>query len=550
MKLLFPSTLLVPLFALILGSTAICEPAADPGPAPSPEEMKSYTALTEKGVLVQPLAAGINWRYINFRGAEKADSSVFALLKGAAATVDLDLTGQKLTDADAAVLSSLTNLKKLSLARSTITDAGLAAVKSLPKLESLNLFSTEISDAGLSHLSGLKSLKRLYVFQTKTTEAGIGKLKAAIPGVAVEVGAKLTVPPPPEPKKEEPKKEDPAKKPEPAKPDPAKPAEPAKKVEPPKAPEPAKPEPPKPAEPAKKVEPPKAPEPPKPEPPKPAEPAKKVEPPKAPEPAKPAPAKPAEPAKPSEPAKAAADAPKPLGYQDTAIIPGTQWHVHDGLRPQPKIITPGGKPGDAPSDSVVLFDGKDLSKFKKNADGKPNWTVQDGAAISVKGSGYLESTDEFGPDVQLHVEWAAPTPAEGTGQGRGNSGVFIFGRYEIQVLDSYGNQTYPDGQAAALYGQTPPLVNACRPAGEWQTYDIIFTGPRFEGTELRPAYATILHNGVVVQNHTTLIGETGHKKLAKYTPHLPKGPIRFQDHGNPVRFRNIWIRELKPVDSQ
>ena len=504
MKLLFPSTLLVPLFALILGSTAICEPAADPGPAPSPEEMKSYTALTEKGVLVQPLAAGINWRYINFRGAEKADSSVFALLKGAAATVDLDLTGQKLTDADAAVLSSLTNLKKLSLARSTITDAGLAAVKSLPKLESLNLFSTEISDAGLSHLSGLKSLKRLYVFQTKTTEAGIGKLKAAMPGVAVEVGAKLTVPPPPEPKKEEPKKEDPAKKPEPAKPDPAKPAEPAKKVEPPKAPEPAKPEPPKPAEPAK----------------------------------------------PSEPAKAAADAPKPLGYQDTAIIPGTQWHVHDGLRPQPKIITPGGKPGDAPSDSVVLFDGKDLSKFKKNADGKPNWTVQDGAAISVKGSGYLESTDEFGPDVQLHVEWAAPTPAEGTGQGRGNSGVFIFGRYEIQVLDSYGNQTYPDGQAAALYGQTPPLVNACRPAGEWQTYDIIFTGPRFEGTELRPAYATILHNGVVVQNHTTLIGETGHKKLAKYTPHLPKGPIRFQDHGNPVRFRNIWIRELKPVDSQ
>jgi hypothetical protein len=358
------------------------------------------------------------------------------------------------------------------------------------------------------------------------------------------------VPPPPEPKKEEPKKEDPAKKPEPAKPDPAKPAEPAKKVEPPKAPEPAKPEPPKPAEPAKKVEPPKAPEPPKPEPPKPAEPAKKVEPPKAPEPAKPAPAKPAEPAKPSEPAKAAADAPKPLGYQDTAIIPGTQWHVHDGLRPQPKIITPGGKPGDAPSDAVVLFDGKDLSKFKKNGDGKPNWTVQDGAAISVKGSGYLESTDEFGPDVQLHVEWAAPTPAEGTGQGRGNSGVFIFGRYEIQVLDSYGNQTYPDGQAAALYGQTPPLVNACRPAGEWQTYDIIFTGPRFEGTELRPAYATILHNGVVVQNHTTLIGETGHKKLAKYTPHPPKGPIRFQDHGNPVRFRNIWIRELKPVDSQ
>ena len=543
MKRLLPSTLLVPLLTVFLGTTALCEPAADPGPAPTAEELKSYTALAQKGVLVQPLAAGINWRYVNFRGAEKVDASVFALLKGAVTTVDLDLTGQKLTDADAAALSSLTNLKKLSLARSTITDAGLAALKPLQKLESLNLFGTEISDAGLNHLTTLKSLKRLYVFQTKTTEAGVGKLKAAVPTLAVETGAKLTVAPPPEPKKEEPKKEDPAKKVEPAKPEPPKPAEPAKKVEPPKAPEPAKPEPPKPAEPAKKVEPPKAPEPAKPEPPKPAEPAKKVEPPKAPEPAKPEPPKPAEPAK-------AAEAPKSLGYQDTAIIPGTPWHVHDGLRPQPKVITPGSKPGDAPSDAIVLFDGKDLSKFKKNPDGKPNWTVQEGAAISVKGSGYLESSDEFGPDVQLHVEWAAPTPAEGTGQGRGNSGVFIFGRYEIQVLDCFGNQTYPDGQAAALYGQTPPLVNACRPAGEWQTYDIIFTGPRFEGTELRPAYATILHNGVVVQNHTTLIGETGHKKLAKYAPHAPKGPIKFQDHGNPVRFRNIWIRELKPVDSQ
>ena len=497
MKRLLPSTLLVPLLTVFLGTTALCEPAADPGPAPTAEELKSYTALAQKGVLVQPLAAGINWRYVNFRGAEKVDASVFALLKGAVTTVDLDLTGQKLTDADAAALSSLTNLKKLSLARSTITDAGLAALKPLQKLESLNLFGTEISDAGLNHLTTLKSLKRLYVFQTKTTEAGVGKLKAAVPTLAVETGAKLTVAPPPEPKKEEPKKEDPAKKVEPAKPEPPKPAEPAKKVEPPKAPEPAKPEPPKPAEPAK-----------------------------------------------------AAEAPKSLGYQDTAIIPGTPWHVHDGLRPQPKVITPGSKPGDAPSDAIVLFDGKDLSKFKKNPDGKPNWTVQGGAAISVKGSGYLESSDEFGPDVQLHVEWAAPTPAEGTGQGRGNSGVFIFGRYEIQVLDCFGNQTYPDGQAAALYGQTPPLVNACRPAGEWQTYDIIFTGPRFEGTELRPAYATILHNGVVVQNHTTLIGETGHKKLAKYAPHAPKGPIKFQDHGNPVRFRNIWIRELKPVDSQ
>ena len=242
---------------------------------------------------------------------------------------------------------------------------------------------------------------------------------------------------------------------------------------------------------------------------------------------------------------------KPLGYQDTPIIPGTNWHVHDGLRPQPKIITPGKNPGDAPSDATVLFDGKDLSQFKKNPSPKPNWTVEEGCAVSVKGAGYLESTGQFGPDIQLHVEWAAPTPPEGTGQGRGNSGVFLFGVYEIQVLDCYENKTYPDGQAAALYGQTPPLVNACRKPGEFQTYDIIFKGPRFEGTELKqPAYATVLHNGVVVQNHVQLFGATGHKNAAKYTPHGDKGPIKLQDHGNPVRYRNMWIRELQPVDSQ
>jgi len=242
---------------------------------------------------------------------------------------------------------------------------------------------------------------------------------------------------------------------------------------------------------------------------------------------------------------------KPLGYQDTPLIPGTNWHVHDGLRPQPKVITPGVNPGDAPSDAVVLFNGKDLSQFKKNAGEKPNWTIEEGCAVSVKGAGYLESAEEFGPDLQLHVEWAAPTPPEGTSQGRGNSGVFLFGKYEIQVLDCYENQTYPDGQTAAIYGQTPPLVNASRKPGEFQTYDILFTGPRFEGAELKtPAYATILHNGVVVQNHVQLLGATGHKSAPKYTAHGEKGPIKFQDHGNPVRFRNVWLRELKPVDSQ
>ena len=248
---------------------------------------------------------------------------------------------------------------------------------------------------------------------------------------------------------------------------------------------------------------------------------------------------------------ALAQEPKPLGYQDSPIIPGTNWHVHDGLRPQPKVITPGKNLGDAPSDAVVLFDGKDLSQFKKNPEGKPNWAVEEGCAVSVKGAGYLETVGEFGPDIQLHVEWAAPTPPQGTGQGRGNSGIFLFGKYEIQVLDCYENQTYPDGQAAAIYGQTPPLVNASRKPGEFQTYDIIFTGPRFEGNELKqPAFATVIHNGVVVQNHVQSLGATAHKALAKYTPHGEKGPIKLQDHGNPVRYRNMWLRELKPVDSQ
>lgn len=247
----------------------------------------------------------------------------------------------------------------------------------------------------------------------------------------------------------------------------------------------------------------------------------------------------------------AQDAQKPLGYQDTPLIPGTKWHVHDGLRPQPKVITPGQNPGDAPSDAVVLFSGKDLSKWKLHKDGQPTWTIENECAVSVKGRGYLESADEYGPDIQLHVEWAAPTPPEGTSQGRGNSGVFLFGMYEIQVLDCYENKTYPDGQAAALYGQTPPLVNACKKPGEWQTYDIIFTAPRFEGDAVKtPAYATVLHNGVVVQNHVQLVGRTGHKVEPKYVAHGEKGPIKLQDHGNPVRYRNIWLRELKPVDSQ
>lgn len=240
-----------------------------------------------------------------------------------------------------------------------------------------------------------------------------------------------------------------------------------------------------------------------------------------------------------------------LGYQDTPLIPGTNWHVHDGTRPQPKVITPGQKPGDAPSDAVVLFDGKDLSKWKSGND-EAKWVVKEGYFECVPKSGYLMTKDGYGPDVQLHVEWAAPNPPEGTDQGRGNSGVFFHGgQYEIQVLDCFENKTYPDGQTSALYGQWPPLVNACRKPGEWQTYDIIFESPRFKDGKLeKPAIATVFHNGVLTQHHRELFGGTTHRKIVEYKEHPEKGSIALQDHGNPVRFRNVWIRELKPVDSQ
>ena len=237
-----------------------------------------------------------------------------------------------------------------------------------------------------------------------------------------------------------------------------------------------------------------------------------------------------------------------LGYTDTPLIPGTKWHVHDGGRPQPVIVTPGEnatqeKAGIAPSDAVALFDGKDLSKWKSgNADAK--WKVADGAAIA--GGGDIQTKDEFGPDFQLHVEWTAPVPPKGKSQGRGNSGIFLFGRYEIQVLDNFENKTYPDGQATAIYGYMPPQVNASRKPGEWQVYDIIFEGPRFkEGKLEKPAVITVLHNGVVTQNHTILIGDSPHRAVGTYHAHREKGPIRLQDHGDPVKYRSIWIREMK-----
>jgi hypothetical protein len=246
----------------------------------------------------------------------------------------------------------------------------------------------------------------------------------------------------------------------------------------------------------------------------------------------------------------------PVGYQDTPLIPGTQWHVHDGTRPQPKIVTPGSwnadkRQIDPPSDAIVLFDGTNLDKWHDGKQGPAKWKVEDGYFEIVGKSSDITTKEEFGPDVQLHIEWQAPTPPKGNSQGRGNSGIFFYGRYEVQVLDSYDNKTYPDGQAGAIYGYLPPLVNASRKPGEWQTYDLIFNGPRFKENKLEtPAYITNFHNGVVVQNHSPYLGATGHRVVATYTPHAEKGAIRLQDHGDPVRYRNIWIRELKPVDSQ
>ncbi len=237
-----------------------------------------------------------------------------------------------------------------------------------------------------------------------------------------------------------------------------------------------------------------------------------------------------------------------IGYDDTPMQPNGKWHVHDGARPQPKMVTPGAVPGGAPADATVLLgSGADAGAWQM-ADGKPlTWPMKDGVLQSAKGM--IETKAQF-TDFQLHVEFATPKEVKGDGQGRGNSGVFLLGVFEVQVLDSYQNPTYPDGQAAAMYGQYPPLVNASRPPGEWQTYDIVFTAPRFtaSGTLDKPAVVTVIHNGIVVHNATPYLGPTEHKIIGKYTPASAKGPIRLQDHGNPVHFRNIWIRPIKGYD--
>jgi hypothetical protein len=208
--------------------------------------------------------------------------------------------------------------------------------------------------------------------------------------------------------------------------------------------------------------------------------------------------------------------------------------------PEPKIVTPG--EGTAPpSDAIVLFDGTNLDAWK----GGEKWKIADGIA-TVAGGG-IETKQKFG-DMQMHIEWASPAEVKGQGQGRGNSGVYIMGKYEVQILDSYDNKTYFDGQAASVYKQNPPLVNASRKPGEWQSYDIIFHAPKFadDGAVTKPATITLLHNGVLVQDHFELEGGTSYIEAPKYTKHADKLPISLQNHGNPVRFRNIWVRELEP----
>ena len=231
------------------------------------------------------------------------------------------------------------------------------------------------------------------------------------------------------------------------------------------------------------------------------------------------------------------------GDADLGVIGGHRWAVHDMERPLPEVVKAGEQ---APSDAIVLFDGKDLSQWERAEDGSPaKWKVENGYMEIVKETGDIRTKQAFG-SCQLHIEWSIPAEAKGSSQDRGNSGVYLMSTYEVQVLDSYNNRTYADGQAGAMYGQSPPLVNACRELGEWQSYDIIFHRPVFMlGLAVKPARITVLHNGVLIQDNFKIEGATIWKKRAKYKSHEDKLPLLLQDHGHPVRYRNIWLREIQ-----
>lgn len=235
------------------------------------------------------------------------------------------------------------------------------------------------------------------------------------------------------------------------------------------------------------------------------------------------------------------------GFRDTPVLPGSKWKVHDADRPHPEVVTPGATPGAPPSDAVVLFGGSSMDAWTPT--GQP-WTLENGvmtvpARAEGEGASTLVSKESFG-DVQLHLEFRSPNPPEKSSQDRGNSGVWFMERYEVQILDGHDNPTYADGTVGAIYGSTPPLVNASRAPGEWQSYDIVFERPHFaaDGSVLRPAYVTVLLNGVLVQNRQPYTGSTVWRQLAEYEPHGDAAPIQLQDHDSPVSFRNIWVRRL------
>jgi hypothetical protein len=252
--------------------------------------------------------------------------------------------------------------------------------------------------------------------------------------------------------------------------------------------------------------------------------------------------------KPATPVKARVQA--DLGYRDTAVLPGQTWKVHDIDRPRPRVVDPGTpstqeRPGRPPSDAIVLFDGKDTSRLRWPVKG---WKLENGyLEVTTKGDS-LVSRDSFG-DIQVHVEWMVPPKPPRAGQWRGNSGIILMSRYEVQVLDSYDAATYADGQAASLYGQFPPLVNASRAPGEWQFYDILFEAPRFTGAKVeKPPYATVLHNGVAVHHRQAFIGQMAHRIHKPFEAHGPEAPLMIQNHDVPIRYRSIWVRKLGRYD--
>ncbi|GAB3647751.1 DUF1080 domain-containing protein [Echinicola sediminis] len=237
-----------------------------------------------------------------------------------------------------------------------------------------------------------------------------------------------------------------------------------------------------------------------------------------------------------------------------AVVPALAQHKPVNLppeatevwKPEPRKVSPGEENHLAPSDAIVLFDGSDLGAWKSlKTKGAAEWTVNDGFFTVKPGTGDIATKEKFG-DVQVHIEWKAPDVVKGEGQGRGNSGLFFMERYEVQILDSYDNRTYSNGQAASLYKEGIPLVNAMRSPQEWNTYDVFFTAPRFneDGIVITPAYVTVIHNGVLVQNHYEVKGTTAYVGVHKYEPHEAELPIKLQDHGNLVNFRNIWVRKL------